>query len=115
MGWFNNRLMRGASNRAYRRLAAEFGVSPTTGVLALALGHACYPTAIYGDKGLQEYIVQQLKQFALRPCDAQTARKHVEDWLDKGMLSTESVFLNVWGMDPLQFLLRFFKTCADES
>lgn len=115
MGWISNRLMRGASNRANQRLAAEFGVGSATATLALAMGHACYPTAIYGDKGLQDEIVQRLKQFAPRPCDSHTACQHVEAWLDKGMLSTPIAFRNVWGMDPDRFLERFFETFADES
>ncbi len=69
MGWINNRVMRGAKNRAAQRLTAEFGAGPASGTLALAIGHACYPTATYGDKGLHDQIVNRLKKLSIRPCD----------------------------------------------
>jgi hypothetical protein len=115
MGWFNNRVMRGASNRSNQRLAAEFGVGPATAVLALAMGHACYPTAVYGDNALQDDIVQRLKRFSPRPCDSKRACELVEAWLDKGTLSTTAVSTSVWGLDPNEFLERFFEQFQAED
>ena len=63
MGWLGNRLMRGASNRSAQRLTTEFGPGVGTGILALALGHACYPEATYGDNGDQDEIVAGLRSF----------------------------------------------------
>ncbi len=108
MGWFGNRLMRGAANRALQRLAAEYGPGPGPGTLAIALGHACYPTATYGDNSDLDDMVTQLKQFATRPCNAQSACKYVEQWLDFGTLTTSDVFQRVWSLDPDTFLVQFF-------
>lgn len=107
-----NRMMRGACNRSLERLAAEFGHGPATGTLAIALGHACYPHAKYGDNGFSDMVVGQLKEFSAKPCDARTACGHVEQWLDIGVLSTTGVFQRVWGLDPEQFLERFFEEFA---
>lgn len=110
MGWFGDRVMRGASNRSYQRLAEETGLyGPMVGSLALALGHACYPDAMYGDKGVQDQIVQQLKQLKPGPCDPAMARQHVESWLEKGEISTNTVFMLVWGAGPQQFLERLLE------
>lgn len=68
MGWFGNRMMRGTANRAVKRLEAEFGPGPNAGILAIALGHACYPTTTYGDNGIQDEVVTRLKKFATKPC-----------------------------------------------
>jgi hypothetical protein len=110
MGWLANRALCGACNRSSRRLATEFGVGAKSGTLAIALGHACYPTAIYGDKALHDQIIEKLKQFEPRPCSAADACRHVENWLDKGIISTEDVFRNVWGLDPQEFIARFVAT-----
>lgn len=108
MGWINNRLLRGASNRAFGRLAAEYGPGPATGALAVAIGHACYPDAKYGDAGFQDAIIAQLKSFTPRPCDAKQACQHTESWLDRSTFSTVAVFEKIWGMAPDQFLEKFF-------
>jgi len=115
MGWLNNRVMRGASNRANQRLAGEFGPGPATATLALAIGHACYPTAVYGDNGLQDEIVKRLKRFSTRPCDPKTACEHFMAWIDRGEISTESVFLRIWALTPDDFLQRFFESVEAES
>lgn len=115
MGWFGNRMMRGACNRSNARLAQEFGPNPIAATLALALGHACYPADTYGDKALQDQIIDKLKQFEPRPCGAKDACRHVEDWLDKGTISTDAVFRNVWGLAPQEFLDRFFATLEPEN
>jgi hypothetical protein len=112
MGWLKNRLMRGASNRAHQRLAYEFGAGPGTGTLALAMGYACYPKANYGDRGFHDAIIQQLRQFPSRPCDANSARSHLEAWLDRGVVSTTDVFTHIWGMEPQGFLAKFFDSCG---
>lgn len=100
MGWFGNRLMRGASNRAVDRLVMEIGHGPGTAMLALALGYACYPSASYGDNGPQDEIVALIRTLPLRPCDASTACRLVEQWLDHGTLSTAQVFQCVWNVTP---------------
>jgi hypothetical protein len=109
-GFMNNQMLRGATNRSFERLAMDFGPGPATGMLALALGHACYPTATYGDNAIQDDIIQRLKQYTPRPCDAALACQHVEAWLDKGELSTQSVFLMVWGLPPDDFLGKLLET-----
>lgn len=109
MGWFENRMMRGATNRAGERLAAEFGMGPATGVLAIALGHACYPDAKYGDNGAQDEIVAVLKRFHVKPSDAGTSCKNIELWLDRNAISTVDVFQRTWGLDPDTFLQQFFE------
>jgi glucan phosphorylase len=115
MGFFGNRMLRGASNRSNQRLASEFGSGVATAALALAMGHACYPTATYGDNAMQDEFVQKLKQFTPRPCDAKTACQHVESWLDKGTLSTANAFLKVWGLGPDEFVAKFLESLDDES
>lgn len=107
MGWFNNRLMRGATNRAYDRLALEYGTGPASGILALAMGHACYPNATYGDNGPQDEIVKNLKIFELSP--QKNAYDYVESWMDKNELSTQAAFIAVWGVNQDQFLERFIE------
>lgn len=109
MRWLSNRRMRDASNRSLPRLIGEFGTSPATAILALAMGHACYPTAAYGDDGMQDEIVHQLKQFSRRPCEAKTARQFVKAWLDMGTLSTAAAFSGIWGLEPAPFLDKFFE------
>ena len=107
--------MRGASNRANQLLESEFGNGIATTTLALALGHACYPIAIYGDNGIHDEIVKRLKNISPRPCAEHMACQYVEAWLDKGTLSTLRVFYCVWGMDPYQFLQRAFEAFGEES
>lgn len=115
MGWLKNRMMRGAANRAYRRLADEFGVGPATGVLALAIGHACYPDATYGDGGINDEIIRKLRLMAPGPCATTIACRHAEAYLDLGTLSTAEVFRNVWSRTPEEFLHCFFAGFEDEG
>lgn len=115
MGVFSNRLMRGACNRSYQRLAAEFGAGPASMLLAVALGHACYPKAFYGDKAFQDEIVHWLNRRFMPCCNAQTACGHVEQWLDVGTLSTESVFRRVWGLGPNEFIEGFMESGFGEN
>jgi hypothetical protein len=70
----------------------------------MALSHACYPTAVFGDDGVCDGILQQLNQFTPRPCNVQSALQHVDAWLDDDTVSIDTVFHNVWGMDLLQFI-----------
>lgn len=109
MAWFKNRLMRGATNRSFERLAREHGPGFATGILALAMGYACYPDATYGDNGVQDEIVSDLKRFTPRPCNASSACGYVESWLDKGELSTVMAFIRVWGMNQEELLMEFME------
>ena len=114
MGWLDNRLMRGATNRSFNRLAAEFSAGPVMGVLALAMGHACYPKATYGDEGPQDEVVKQLKQYHPRPCDANTASDVVDAW-ERRTISTADAFQKVWGVNHDEFLARFAVVTAVEG
>lgn len=109
MGWFKNRLMRGATNRSFERLAREHGPGIATGILALGMGYACYPDATYGDNGVQDEIVSNWKRFTPRPCNASAACGYVEAWLDRGELSTVMAFIRVWGMNQDELLMEFMQ------
>ena len=112
MGWINNRMLRVAANRSHQRIARNVDGSPATAALALAMGHACYPNAMYGDHALQEEILIHLKHLSPRSCNAKLACKHVEAWLDSDTLSTSAAFNSVWGMSPdvlLDTLLNSFE------
>jgi hypothetical protein len=109
-GFLKNGAFRGLASRASQRLAAEIGSHGFgTETLAFALAHACYPGARYGDNGPLDYIVSHLKRLKPRPCHYQTAWQHVENWLDRGKVSTHEVFMKVWGMDPDRFVATFLE------
>jgi hypothetical protein len=113
MGWLSvffggdDVCMRGATNRSYEKLATQFGPGPATAILASALAHACYPSYTNGDKGIGDEIVRHLKKLKPGPCDSKSACDYVMRWLDKSELTTEQVFVLVWGAGPNQFLVRF--------
>ncbi len=114
MGWFGiifgtQGLLRGASNRSYEKLACQFGPGIGTGILASALAHACYPSATNGDNGIADKIIKHLKQLSPGPCDSKMACQHVMRWLDKDELSTQQVFVLVWGIGPNEFAKRFME------
>jgi hypothetical protein len=104
-GWFMNTMMTGLmTTRAHSRLAREFGPGRVSETLAVALGHACYPTASPGDRGFKDAITTVLKRVSPGPCQSASACKFVESWLDLGQISTEQVFQQVWSTSPAALL-----------
>ena len=88
---------------------------PTTAILALALGYACYPNTTYGDKGAQDEIVACLKRFDIKRSGAAALCKNVELWLDRNEISTGNVFRRVWEHDPDSFVGQFIEFMASEE
>jgi hypothetical protein len=115
VAWSTDRMFRGATNLAFDRLARDLGFGPPTEILALALAHACYPQAKYGDNGIRDEVVQRLKEFEPRPCDKNIAIMNFSEWEAMGRLSTADVFRNVWGMPADQFFVQFLSMFESNS
>ena len=114
MGWMKKRMLRSGCNRAFARLETEFGDDPTTWMMAIGLGHPCYPNEMYGGGDGQDGTIEKLRRFSQKPCDAKAACEQLESWLDKRAISTDGVFLNMWSLVAEEFLNRFLDEFAED-
>lgn len=103
MGWWANLGFRGAANRSSVKLAERFGPGPGTEILAIAFAYACYPKGRYGDNAWCDDTLSQIKALPFKPCDPKKACGHVENWLDRGVLSATDAFEFVWGVNVDDF------------
>lgn len=73
---------------------------------SIAMGHACYPSASYGDE--RDDLLNVIKQSEYQPIEARLSSKCVESWLDRDELSMPEAFEKIWGVDYMAFLNAVF-------
>ena len=105
-------MMRGATNRAGQRLAAEYGLGPGTGILAWRSATPVTQTHKMATTVIKTKLWLSLRRFQVKPSDAGTSCKNVELWLDRNAISTVNVFQRVWGLSPDSFLQQFVEFMA---
>tara|TARA_R110002049_G_scaffold285698_4_gene467172 strand:- start:375965 stop:376306 length:342 start_codon:yes stop_codon:yes gene_type:complete len=108
MAWLSNRKFKALTDRAEKRFAAELEDEAKSKTLALALGHACYRSGTYGDRGTMDSMLQTIRSVATTPCDPSTALMLVKQW-ESGTLDANEIIGRVWGMEIDPFVARIVK------
>ena len=107
--WLDNRRMRNLTSRVAIRLEKEFNEEEIANTLALAIGHACYPDAVFGDRGAMDKMLRQIRAMTSTPCDSSTATQKLTDW-ENQEIKTQQLFEQVWGMTTQDFIVRIVES-----
>ena len=112
---FERTKLRGITHRSLQEfgnaLAGRSEIEQRAGMMqgamvSVALGHACYPTASYGDE--RDDLLDAVKQSDFTPSDPKRSCELVELWLDRHEVSMAAAFEEIWSTDYMTFLNSVF-------
>lgn len=113
--WIKNRAMQGTSQQCEDRLLESNGYGPVTHALALAIGHACYPSGcpegFFGHGSFNEDVMKALRSLP-PPCESSLACHYCESWLTRREISTDQAFMAIWGVGLNEMARRIVERVA---
>jgi hypothetical protein len=113
---FQNAMLRGFFNRSMMLFESALASKPEreryigmiqASMISVALGHACYPNAVFGAKEADDLLIM-IKESGFKPVDAKLSWFLVESWLDRNEISMEEAFSRIWGIEYIEFLNAVF-------
>ena len=106
--WVGSGKFRTTTDRAVKRFVEESYDDAIAKTLALAVAHACYPSACYGDGGNMDAMLKKIGGLASTPCDPKTALMFTGQW-EKRSIASDELFERVWGFTIDAFIVALVK------